>query len=113
MADHVDERTEYHPGYLPLYRTTAALLDSHAGTSFALLDRDARTRLMLARRWLPDVRPRDYLLTFDRRELALRVFAAPDLIEGFYDSPAGWASIGYRQARGNCGDLLRYTQPEA
>src|SRR5215470_14701067 len=28
VADHVDERTEYHRGYPALYRTTAAVLDS-------------------------------------------------------------------------------------
>jgi hypothetical protein len=112
VVEHIAERTEHHPGYLALYRMTAALLDRHAATRFAALDHRARTRLVLARRFLPDVRPRDYLVTFDRRELAVRVLAAPDLIEGFYDSPAGWASIGYRQSPGRCGDLLRYTRPE-
>jgi hypothetical protein len=36
-----------------------------------------------------------------------------DLVGGYYNSPAGWAVVGYAHFPGRCGDLGRYVRPEA
>jgi len=43
----------------------------------------------------------------------VREKAVPDLINGYWRSPAGWAAVGYGVFPGRCGDLTRYTRPEA
>jgi hypothetical protein len=114
VRDDVRYRTERKAGYLALYRMTAQLLEHRAGGRFAELDRAARTRLVIEHELAPKpLAPLDYLSAFDRRALAVRTLAAAGLIEDYYDTAAGWAVMGYRRAPGQCGDLLRYTAPEA
>jgi hypothetical protein len=43
----------------------------------------------------------------------VRTRVIPDLIEGYWGSPAGWAAVGYEAFPGRCGDLTRYTRSEA
>src|SRR2546421_591140 len=43
----------------------------------------------------------------------VRTRVVPDLIAGYYASPAGWAVVGYDVFPGRCGDLARYTGPGA
>lgn len=114
VRDDVEYRTQRKPGYLALYRMAAQLLDGRAGGRFAAMDRAARTRLVIEHGFTPKpLSPLDYLTTFDRRALAVRTLTAAGLLEDYYDSAAGWAVMGYRRAPGQCGDLLRYTAPEA
>jgi hypothetical protein len=113
LIEHVDERTQSAPGYLALYRMTASLLDRLAGTRFAALDLSERTDVMTRHRLTPsEVGTTEYLLPFRRQELRVRALAVPDLIRGYYRSPAGWAVVGYEAFPGRCSNLIRYTLPE-
>jgi len=44
---------------------------------------------------------------------AIRTRAVPDLIGGYYGSPAGWAVVGYTTFPGRCEDLTRYVRAES
>ena len=114
VQEHIGERTQATPGYLALYRSTSVLLDSLAGGSFWALDRAGRAGIV-SRHDLgnADVRIREYLWPFRRREQSVRALAVPDLVAGFYASPAGWALVGYTVFPGRPGDLVRYTKAEA
>jgi hypothetical protein len=114
LIEHVNDRTRTTPGYLPLYRRTAALLDRLAGARFVTLGLEARAAVLTRHRLTAyDVRTREYLLPFRRTELAVRSLVVPDLIAGHYGSAAGWAVVGYQAFPGRCSDLTRYTRPEA
>lgn len=114
LVEHVDDRTRRIPGFLALYRTTAELLDGLAGVPFATLAADERTRLMTDHRLtVSEVTTRELLVPCSRRQLTVRALAVPDLLLGYYTSPAGWAVVGYDTFPGRCGDLTRYTRPEA
>jgi hypothetical protein len=114
LVEHVSERAAQTPGYLALYRRTAAVLDALAAGPFRsrpLLERTSLvTRHGLTRY---DVRIREYLTPVRREILAVRALAVPDLIGGYYSSPAGWATVGYGAFPGRCGELSRYTKAEA
>ena len=113
LIEHVTDRTRSTPGYLALYRTTATLLDRLARTSFAALDLRGRADVMIRHRLtVSEVRIREYLLPFRRPELLVRALAVPDLIHGYYRSPAGWAVVGYAAFPGRCSNLIRYTRRE-
>jgi len=114
VVEHVTDRAGKTPGYLSLYRKTAGLLDRLAGAPFESLPLKQRASLMVRHRLTDsDVRIREYLLPWDREALAVRVLAVPDLIGGYYLSPAGWAAVGYEAFPSRCGDLTRYTSAEA
>jgi len=114
VVEHVTDRTGTTPGYLALYRKTADLLDRLAGAPFASLSLERRIGLMTQHRFTEyDAKLWEYLLPFGRENLAVRSLAVPDLIGGYYSSPAGWAAVGYRAFPGRCGDLLRYTSADA
>jgi hypothetical protein len=110
LVEHIEGQTTRSPDYLSLYRTAVSTLDRVAGRRFATLevreriDLIARHRLAAARGVGEEV-PDDVL--------ALRLRAVPDLIRGFYGSPAGWAVVGYDSFPGRCGDQARYARPEA
>jgi hypothetical protein len=114
LADHVNERARSVPGFLALYRETAQALDRACGGSFAALDIAGRSRIV-AESVLPlheTEAQRDLKLVFRPGLVAARKLAAPDLITGYYVSPAGWAVVGYEAFPGRCGELLRYTRAE-
>ena len=114
LVEHVDDRTRRIPGFLALYRMTAELLDGLAGAPFATLAADERVRLMTDHRLtVAEVQTRELLVSFSRQKLTVRALAVPDLMLGYYASPAGWAVVGYETFPGRCGDLTRYTRPEA
>jgi len=114
VVEHVTDRAGKTPGYLALYRRTASLLDRLAGAPFESLSLEPRTSLMVRHRLTDsDVRIREYLLPWGREALAVRALAVPDLIGGYYLSPAGWAAVGYEAFPSRCGDLTRYTSAEA
>jgi len=114
LVEHITESLRDRPDTLALYRETAALLDRLARVPFAGLG--ISERIDLVRRHRLDARgpltdaeaPR---LGVDAK--AAREKAAPDLINGYWRSPAGWAAVGYQAFPGRCGDLTRYTRPEA
>lgn len=114
VVQHIEERTRRSPEYFSLYRTTARTLERLAGRRAASLDLRERSEFV-ARHRLGDPRisPNEDLGPFAEQVRAVRKRAVPDLIEGYYRSPAGWAVIGYTVFPGRCGDLMRYTRPES
>jgi hypothetical protein len=114
LAEHLEYRTTRSPEYLSLYRTTAGTLEHLAGRRFAHLEMNERMEL-IARHHLAasGVRPGEDLGQFPDEMRSLRTRAVPDLIGGYYASPAGWAAVGYDTFPGRCGELTRYTRPES
>src|SRR5262245_20002537 len=114
VVEHIRNRVLRRPGYLALYRTTARVLDGLASAPFATLELSDRAAVMVRHRLTGShVAQVEYLWPLQRAQLTVRVLAAPDLIAGYYRSPAGWAAVGYAAYPGRCGDLIRYTKPEA
>ena len=114
LVEHIEGRAKQGSGYyLSLYRTTVGLLDRLTGARFSSLDVAQRVTLMTRYRLTSsDVRPRENLGAFPEEMREVRTRAVPDLIGGYYGSPAGWAAVGYGAFPGRCGDLARYTGPE-
>jgi len=114
LVDHIERRTKQGGGYyLELYRKTARLLDRLARARFSSLGFTQRVALITRHRiFSSDVRPGENLGAFPDDTREVRTRAVPDLIGGYYASPAGWAVVGYSAFPGRCGDLARYTSPE-
>jgi len=114
LVEHVEDRTRRIHGFLKLYRTTAEYLDGLGAAPFATLAPDERARLMIEHRLtVAEIRTRELLVPFARARVMVRALAAPDLMLGYYTSPAGWGVVGYEAFPGRCSDLTRYTRPEA
>jgi len=113
LVEHINDRTLGTPGFLALYRRTAAFLDRLTSRPFADLPRVER-RALVERLHLADSRVRslEYVWPFAREALLTREVVVPDLIAAYYTSPAGWAVVGYDTSPGQCGDLARYTREE-
>ena len=114
LVDHVQQQVAAGGEHdAELYLTTVRVLTRLAGSRFASLDL-AERRALAARHRLgasiirPDESPE--ALRGDVRTVRTR--AVPDLISGYYASPAGWAVVGYGAFPGRCGDLMRYTRAE-
>jgi len=113
LAENIAERVAREPDYLDLYRRTATLLRRLAGRPFASLEVADRLELVARHRLSsPAVRPGDDPGPFADDLRAVRMRARPALMADYYNSPAGWAVVGYDVFPGRCGDLLRYTRPE-
>lgn len=114
LVDHIERRATQGGGYyLKLYQTTAGLLDRLAGVRFSSLDFARRVALMTRHNLtFSDMRPAEPLGALPDEARAVRTRAVPDLISGYYGSPAGWAVVGYGAFPGRCSDLARYTGPE-
>jgi hypothetical protein len=113
LSRHIDDRAKNTPGFFSLYRMTASLLDYLAESDFSTLPVESRIRILTRYELTSyDVRSREYVSPFRRQELKLRTLVVPDLIDGYYRSPAGWAVVGYESFPGRCGDLSRYTHSE-
>ena len=114
LVEHIERRTTQGGGYyLELYRTSVGLLERLAGARFSSLDFARRLALITHYRLSSStVRPEDTLGRFPREVREVRTRAVPDLIGGYYASPAGWAIVGYSAFPGTCGDLARYTSSE-
>jgi hypothetical protein len=114
LASYIEERAEEASGYYRTnYRTAVDLLNRLAGSPFSSLDFDQRIALVVlhhltSSRVLPD----EDLGPFPEDVRAVRTQVVPDLIRGYYGSPAGWAVVGYDTFPGRCGNLARYTGPE-
>jgi hypothetical protein len=113
VVEHIDDRTKDRPEAIVFYRRTVGTLRRLAGrpvSSLHLRERmDLITRHRLA---VSRIGPDENLGPFAEDIRVLRRRAAPDLIGGYYGSPAGWAVVGYEVFPGRCGDLTRYTRPE-
>jgi len=114
LVQHLEDRTAQSAEYVTLYRMTARTLDRLAGRRFSSLDLRERVEFV-ERHHLgdPRVSPDEDLGPFTDDVRTVRKRAASDLIAGYYASPAGWAAVGYATFPGRCGDLTRYTRPEA
>jgi hypothetical protein len=111
LADYIADRMKRNPGYLALYRTTVRTLVRLAGRPFASLEVHERLQLIARYRLVGSPEPGGEDLGPLPAEMhALRMQAVPDLIRGYYASPAGWAVVGYQTFPGRCGDLMRYTR---
>jgi hypothetical protein len=113
LAQHIQDSTSRIPGQLECYRRAAALLDRLAGKRFSGLSFVDRSQLIeryqLGARVISlgtDPVPSEP----DARMIRGRI--VPDLIRGYWSSPAGWAAVRYATFPGRCGDLTRYTRAE-
>ena len=117
LVEHIVEQTRRGPRYVALYRTTVVMLERLAGRRFASLEIGERVQL-IAHHGLAGAPGRaeddeEDLEPMPQDLRIVRTSAAPDLIRGYYGSPAGWAVVGYQSFPGRCGDLTRYTRPES
>jgi hypothetical protein len=114
LAEHIEDRLQQESGYyFSLYLTTVEYLAKLAGARFAKLDLDERLALAARHRLMSSrVLPDEDLGPFPEDMRAVRTQVVPDLISGYYGSPAGWRVVGYDTFPGKCGDLTRYTGPE-
>jgi len=102
------------PGHRALCEAAAALLDRLAGGSFVALSLAARTALVAEHRLAEyPVGRLELLSPRNRVAFALRDLLVPELITTYYDSPAGWAEVGYRRPYGECGEGREYTKAPA
>jgi hypothetical protein len=114
LVENIGERVAREQDYLDLYRTTVSLLQRLAGRRFASLAPAERIALITRHKLnSTDVRPGDDLGLFPDDMRVVRTRALRDLIADYYNSPAGWAVVGYDVFPGRCGDLWRYTRPES
>lgn len=111
LLEHLETRTAGRPDDVARYRAAATSLARLAGRRFAALDLEERMEVV-ARHGLagPSGRPEEDPGPEELR--ALRRQIVPDLVRGYYGSPAGWAVVGYASFPGRCGELIRYTRPE-
>ena len=113
LAEHLEETARRSPDQVRYYRDAARLLDRLAGRGFAGLTITERAELV--GRYRLDVRlasPGADPLSSRSEARMIRARVVPDLIRGYWASPAGWAAVGYTAFPGRCGDLDRYTRPE-
>jgi len=109
LVDHIQDRATREPDYLSLYRRAVTLVNRLAGARFSSLDLDQR--IALVTRYRLTAAPDEFLGPFPDEARDIRTRAVPDLIGGYYGSPAGWAAVGYDAFPGRCADLARYTGP--
>lgn len=111
----IADRTTRSSRYLALYRATVSTLDRLAGRPFAGLDVLERSELIARHRlaaWHDSFTPEAAGAASAALE-AIRRQAVPDLIRGYYGSPAGWGVVGYESFPGQCGELTRYTRADS
>jgi hypothetical protein len=114
LVEHVHDRTAYSPEYLAFYRTAASTLRKLAGQPFAGLPIRERVELIDRHHLAPSGRAPGADPGPSPAEMrTLRTRVVPDLISGYYGSPAGWAVVDYQTFPGRGGDLTRYTRAEA
>src|SRR5262245_56402218 len=114
LLQSIAERIAREPDYLALCRTTVDLLRRIAGRRFSSLSVAERAELMARHRLdAPDAPPQGDPRRLADAARAVRTRARRALIADYYNSPAGWAAVGYDTFPGRCSDLARYTRPEA
>lgn len=114
VVEHIEDRARRQGTYRAFYHTTVELLERLAGRRFASLAEAERLEVVTRHRLtVPDVRPSENLGPFAEAARVVRTRVVRDLVGGYYNSPAGWAVVGYAHFPGRCGDLGRYVRPEA
>jgi hypothetical protein len=112
LVNHIQDRVTREPDYLSLYRRAVTLVNRLAGARFSSLDLGQRIALVTRYRLISTpISPDEVLGPFADDARDIRTRAVPDLIGGYYGSPAGWAAVGYDAFPGRCADLARYTSP--
>jgi hypothetical protein len=107
----VQESAAEQPGQRALCEAAAALLDGLGGGAFAALPVAERTALVEKHRLAEHPVGRLELLSpRNRVAFAVRDLLVPELIRVYYDSPSGWAEVGYRRPYGECGQGREYTR---
>ena len=102
------------PGHRALCEAAAALLDRLGGGAFATRSVAERTALVATHRLaLHPVGRLELFSPWSRTEFAVRDLLVPELIQSYYDSPSGWAEVGYRRPYGECGEGREYTRTPA
>jgi len=113
-AEHIRSNAQHKPEQRVQYTRAVRLLDRLARKPFSSLEIADRIQLLGRHRLDARTGP-----TGDDPEplggelRMIRARVVPDLIEGYWGSPAGWAAVGYGTFPGRCGDLTRYTRSEA
>jgi hypothetical protein len=114
LVEYIQGVTGRNPQQLSSYRMTVSVLEHLAGRPFASLTIDERLELVSRHRLASSRVPSDKDPAESSAELrALRTRVVPDLIKGYYGSPAGWGTVGYHTFPGRCGDLTRYTRSDS
>ena len=107
----VQESAAEQPGQRALCESAAAMLDGLGGGAFATLSVAERTTLVEKHRLAEHPVGRLELLSpRNRVAFAVRDLLVPELIRVYYDSPSGWAEVGYRRPYGECGQGREYTR---
>ena len=102
------------PGHRALCEAAAALLDRVAGGRFATRSLEERTAIVAAHRLAEyPVGRLELLSPWTRVAFAVRDLLVPELITAYWDSPSGWAEVGYRRPYGECGQGREYTRAPA
>jgi hypothetical protein len=102
------------PGHRALCEAAAGLLDRVAGGTFATLSVAERTDVIAAHRLAEyPVGRLELFSPRNRVAFALRDLLVPELITTYWDSPSGWAEVGYRRPYGECGEGREYTRKPA
>lgn len=104
---------EERPGYQALCADASRLLDELAGGAFVALPLADRIALVARQRLGLPVGRLELFRLGSRRPLIVRDVLVPELLTAYYDSPAGWADVGYRRPYGECGDGRAYTSRPA
>jgi hypothetical protein len=111
LEEHIADRAARRPDVVAAYRAAVRTLERLAGQRVASLDLGQRVELVARHRLaVKQVRPGEDLGPFAEDVRVLRTRVVPDLIGGYYNSPAGWAIVGYDAFPGRCGDLTRYVR---
>ena len=110
----LEEGAATRPGHRALCEAAAALLDRVAHGTFATLSVAERTALVVEHRLAEHPVGRLELFSPQNRvAFALRDLLVPELITTYYDSPSGWAEVGYQRPYGECGEGREYTRKPA
>jgi hypothetical protein len=114
LAEHIEDSARHTPDQLVQYRRAVRLLDRLAGKPFSSLEITDRVQLLSRHRLAARaVTPGEDREAFAGEARMIRARVIPDLIEGYWASPAGWTAVGYEAFPGRCGNLTRYTRSEA
>jgi hypothetical protein len=127
IVERLQWRATHYPGYAREFRASLELLEAESQRTFAI-SFGALTRSQVAhvvRRVLEGVvahdlaaAPRGTLIrlalspSFVRR-FRMRRHLVTEILDAFYQSPLGWASLGYRSFPGACAGLEIYSSPPA
>ena len=114
LAEHIQDSAKHIAEQRVQYTRAARLLDRLAGKPFSSLEITDRIQLLGRHRLDARTGPTgDDPAPLGGELRMIRARVVPDLIEGYWGSPAGWAAVGYGTFPGRCGALTRYTRSEA